>query len=203
MTTEASTRTGRRPGNGSTREDILSAARARFASNGYDGATLRAIAKDAGVDAGLIRHFFGDKNGLFAATLQLHKDVAQSLLDVFRTDRDGMGERLARRYLSLWDDPISGATLIALLRTALGHDEAMNRLRQFLVEAVVTEAAPLLDADRPDVRINLALATLLGIAIARYIILTPPLAAASLNEVIEDVTPTLQRFLFGSLPELK
>ncbi len=59
-------RTGRRPGESSSRQDILDAAQRLFAARGYQGATMRAIAAEAGVDAALIVHFFGNKRALLA-----------------------------------------------------------------------------------------------------------------------------------------
>ena len=64
-------RSGRRGGDSGTREAILAAARARFGDYGYDGATIRGIAADAGVDAALVHHFFGTKERLFAAAMRL------------------------------------------------------------------------------------------------------------------------------------
>ena len=64
-----SPRTGRRAGDTGTRELILDAARARFARFGYQGATIRGIAADAGVDPALVHHFYGTKERLFVAAM--------------------------------------------------------------------------------------------------------------------------------------
>jgi len=64
-------RSGRRGGDSGTREAILAAARARFGDLGYDRATIRGIADDAGVDAALVHHFYGTKDQLFAAAMRL------------------------------------------------------------------------------------------------------------------------------------
>ena len=53
-----------------TQAAILEAAKSHFAKSGYDGAFLRDIAADAGVDAALINRYFGGKDGLFAAALK-------------------------------------------------------------------------------------------------------------------------------------
>ena len=49
------------------RARIRDAALALFAERGMDGATIRDIAKAAGVSGGLVRHHFGSKDGLRAA----------------------------------------------------------------------------------------------------------------------------------------
>ncbi|HEX4727975.1 MAG TPA: helix-turn-helix domain-containing protein, partial [Jatrophihabitans sp.] len=64
------------------RDRLIEAARSRFASDGFDRASLRAIAADAGVDASLVRHYFGDKNGLLVATMQLPVDPTELLRKV-------------------------------------------------------------------------------------------------------------------------
>src|SRR5207244_1027279 len=64
-------RSGRRGGDSGTKEAILAAARARFGDLGYDRATIRGIAADAGVDAALVHHFYGTKDQLFAAAMRL------------------------------------------------------------------------------------------------------------------------------------
>src|SRR5690242_1523908 len=53
-----------------TRRAILDAAKIQFARSGYEGAFLRDIAADAGVDAALINRYFGGKEGLFAEALK-------------------------------------------------------------------------------------------------------------------------------------
>src|SRR5258706_15310717 len=98
-------RTGRRPGNQDTREAILAAARRAFSERGFDGASIRAIATSAGVDPALVHHYFGSKDQLFVATMQLPIDPSQFLPKVFEGGIDGVGERLVRTFLQLWDSP--------------------------------------------------------------------------------------------------
>ncbi len=92
MTASAGGRTGRRPGAGDTREDILVAAREVFAERGYDGATVRRRGRAlAGVDPALLYHYFGSKQQLFVAAMELPYDwqqVLPALLDgAARRDR--------------------------------------------------------------------------------------------------------------------
>ena len=53
-----------------TRAALLEAAKAQFASLGYDSATLRDIAAAAGADVALIKRYFGGKEGLFTEALK-------------------------------------------------------------------------------------------------------------------------------------
>ena len=57
-----------------TEARILAAAREMFAELGYDRTTIRAVATAAGVDAGLVMHYFGTKDELFARAAKLPAD---------------------------------------------------------------------------------------------------------------------------------
>lgn len=102
-------RTGRRPGNPGTREAILDAARTSFAQRGFDGSTIRGIAGTAGVDPALVHHYFGSKDQLFLAAMQAPIDPRELLPKVLDGDRDGIGERLVRMFLTVWDSPVGTA----------------------------------------------------------------------------------------------
>src|SRR3979411_792922 len=70
--TTAPKRRGRRPAGQDTKTALVTAARELFGESGYDGATVRAIATRAGVDAAMVNHWFGSKEGLFVkAVLRL------------------------------------------------------------------------------------------------------------------------------------
>src|SRR3954464_2966172 len=96
-------RRGRRPGGGDTRAALLDSARAVFAERGYEGATVRAIAERAGVDPAMVNHFFGGKEGLFIASLDLPFDAGALINDVVPGDPDRIAERIVPRFLQLWD----------------------------------------------------------------------------------------------------
>src|SRR5881392_4245348 len=91
----ASRQRGRRPDGTDTRAAILAAAVRQFATLGYRGASLRAIASDAGVDQKLIAHYFETKHGLFTAAMRLPVNPAEVLPKVLAGEPDAMGERLA------------------------------------------------------------------------------------------------------------
>src|SRR6266511_5791674 len=105
---------GRRPGPSVTREKIVAAARRQFAEHGYERASLRAIARTAHVDQRLITHFFGSKHGVFVAAMALPLDPAQFVAAVAAPGIDGFGERLAGRWVVLWDST-EGRHLVGLL----------------------------------------------------------------------------------------
>lgn len=200
--TEPSTaqRTGRRSGDSGTREAILVAAREHFAKSGYAGASLRTIAGAAGVDPALIRHFFGSKDDLFAATLEIPPEVTDRLGQALESASDGIGEALVRAYLGMWEDPASAESVRAMVRSAIASDKAADRLRGLLGEQLHASAPLLLD--RPDGRVRAALigSHLIGIAVARYLVRVDPIAALDLDTVVTLCTPAIQRYLTAPLP---
>ena len=199
MSDEASGRTGRRPGSVSTRDAILRAARAEFSRRGYKGATLRAIASAAEVDPALIRHFFGGKEGLFTAAMEMPIDALGTILEAFEGPREQWGERLARAYLSLWDEPPTAAPIRTAVVSAFGNEQAMAQLRDFIMSTIMESLRPRLPDDDPELRLTTAVTHIVGIAIGRYILRVPPLAEASLEDLVALIAPSVQHYLTGSL----
>lgn len=193
-------RTGRRPGESGTREAILTAARESFARHGYDGTTMRGIARDAGVDAALVHHYFGTKEELFAAVMTFPIDPHDVVRTVLEPGLDGAGERLVRYLLGVWESPVTRTPLVAVVRAAIRHEAAASVLRGFLGRELVARVAH--EIDRPDAELRAVLvgSQLAGLAILRYVIRVEPLASADLETVIAMVAPNVQRYLTGDLP---
>ena len=138
-------RSGRRGGDSGTREAILAAARARFGDYGYDGATIRGIAADAGVDAALVHHFFGTKERLFVAAMRLPMvpgELVDSALAAAASDPGrSLGEQMLRTVLGAWDVAEMRATFLGLLRSAVTSEQAAAMLREFATEAILGRIA--------------------------------------------------------------
>ena len=190
---------GRPPGRTNTRQAVLDAARRVFAEHGYQQASLRAIAAEAGVDAGMVRHFFGDKAGLFRAALELPFDPGAALPLLLAPGVDGLGERVVRFFLSVWEEPAARGPFLAIVRSVSGHEEAATMFREFITEQVLLRLAAALD--RPNARLRAALvgSQLIGMVMVRYVVRVEPLASASVDEVVAAVAPTVQRYLTGDL----
>jgi AcrR family transcriptional regulator len=198
-TTEPRRGPGRRPGGGDTRGEILAAARQQFATLGYDGATIRGIARAAGVDPALVHHYFGGKEQVFVAALELPFDPTVVLPRLVSGDPAALGERFTRFFLSIWSNPGTRAPFLALLRSATTSEAAAAMLRSFVARVLLARIAAGLD-DVPDreLRITLSASHLLGVALLRYVIKVEPLASATDDEVVAIVAPTIQRYLGGS-----
>lgn len=194
-------RTGRRPGNVDTRAEILAAARVQFAEIGYGGASLRGIARTAGVDPALVHHYFAGKSALFAEVVQLPVDPAVTLPTALHGPPDQLGERLVRFFLGLWESPDTGPQMLAWFRVSLANEQGAQRLREFLTHEVLRRVTMAIPPDRRTPRrAALAASQLAGLGITRYLIRIGPLAEASLEELVADVGPVLQHYLTGPLP---
>ncbi len=192
-------RTGRRPGESDTRADILTAARRAFAQRGYDNATMRGIARDADVDPALVHHYFGSKQGLFVAAMEFPIDPAAVLPGLLAPGLDGLGDRLVRFFLSVWESTGDKSPFLALIRGAVSHEESASLLREFIGREVLGRVAAAVDATEPELRATLVGSQMVGLAMARYVIRIEPLASADVETVVAAVAPTIQRYLAGSL----
>jgi AcrR family transcriptional regulator len=191
---------GRRPGGADTRAGIVAAARAEFAENGYDATSLRAVARRAEVDPALVHHYFGGKPQLFAAVMDVPADPAALVDRVVAGPRDQVGESLVRTFLALWDSPEGRPRFQALIRAAVSHDEATRMLREFLTREIFGRVTNALAADGEpaddlELRAGLAASQMIGVAMMRYVVEFPAVVAASHEELVARVGPTLQRYL--------
>lgn len=185
-------RPGRRPGRSETRGAIIAAAREMFAERGYERASIRAIAASAGVDPALVHHFFGAKEQVFVAAMNFPIDPAEVLPRVLDGPREETGERLVELFLSVWSNPDSRESFVALLRAGMTNDQAAAMFREFVSGALLDRGSKLLDV--PRLRIEAAMAQLVGMAILRYVIRIEPLASISDEEVMALMAPTVQRY---------
>jgi AcrR family transcriptional regulator len=192
---------GRRPGGEDTRGAIVAMARQEFAEKGYDGASLRGIARAADVDPALVHHYFGGgKEELFVAAMQLPFSPAEQVPAILGPGIDGLGERMTRFFLGVWRDPERRDPFLALLRSAVTNEQAAAMMRGFVTEALLSRVAAGLDLPPAEceLRVELGVAQLVGMAMLRYVIRLEPLASASEDEIVALVAPTLQRYLTPS-----
>ena len=207
--TQTARRTGRRGGDSGTRNAILAAARKRFAGLGYDGATIRGIAADAGVDPALVHHFFGTKERLFAAAMRLPVVPGELIGAVLAASGAGagpagesLGERLVRGMLGAWDVHEIRDTFLGLLRSAATSEQAMTMLRQFVTDAILgrlSAAARTADPAQARLRAALIASQVVGLGVTRYLIGLEPLTEASTDELVAAIGPALDRYLAGDL----
>lgn len=180
------------------RERILEAARTEFAERGYDKTSVRGIAKVAGVDPALVHHYFGTKEEVFGAAIEVSFEPALVIPTLLTGGTEGIGERLARYFIGVWENPVSRAPLLAMVRSALTNDTAAAMLRKFVLRRLLERIAVELDVPDPTLRAELAASHMIGIALLRYVIKAEPLASVDTEEIVRMVAPTLQRYLTES-----
>ncbi|PKH40329.1 TetR/AcrR family transcriptional regulator [Nocardioides alpinus] len=189
---------GRRPGAPDTRAEVLTAARASFAEKGFRGTTIRAVAASASVDPALVHHYFGTKDDLFVAALEIPVDPRAVLAPVVAAGPDGAGERLLRTFLSVWDDPEIQVRLLAVVRSVLNEDGG-RLLKDGFIPVVVGPVLAQLVKDRPEVRVPLVASQIVGLIVTRYVVALPPMAQMPAEDVVARVGPVLQHYLTGDL----
>ncbi|MFD6271081.1 TetR/AcrR family transcriptional regulator [Nocardia asteroides] len=178
-----------------TKAVILDAARARFAVDGYAKATIRAIAADAEIDPSMVMRYFGSKDGLFAAAVQIDLDLP----DLAAAPPEAMGELLVRRFLAIWEGR-ENTVLLILLRSSITDDKVADRFRAIFADQVLPAVLRFGDpADAPR-RGGLVVTQLLGIALCRYILRLPPVVEMRPDQLIADVSPVIQGYL-TSVPD--
>lgn len=188
-------RAGRRPGRPDTRALILQAAKTEFAGKGFDRATLRSIASTAGVDPALVHHYFGSKDDLLLAALEVPFDPREVVPELAKGGTDGLGLRIAQRFVSIWDTEELRLPLVALIRTSLSSEAATAVLRDGLVRMILQPITAAIDTPDALLRSQLVASQLLGLAVARYVLRLEPLASAPAEVVAATIGATLQRYI--------
>jgi AcrR family transcriptional regulator len=192
---ETPKRTGRRPGKSGSREEILRAARQLFADRGYAGTTIRAIALEAKVDSALIHHFFGSKQFMFAAAIADIFQPEELMAGLLEQGTDGLGERVVRTFLTLWEAPESRTPLLAVLRSAISNEEAADALRSFVTSELLRLVANAIAVPDPELRAGLVGAQLIGLAMLRLVLEVEPLATTDAEVLVRSLGPTVQFYL--------
>jgi AcrR family transcriptional regulator len=192
----ASRRTGRRPGENSSRTAILLAARELFAELGYEGTTIRAIARRAKVDPALVHYFFTSKEGVFEAVLHDAVQVTDVLVSVLDSGMDDLVERLLRTYLMLWEGE-NGEILAAIFRTKLTTRDSADLVAGSInPDWFVTRLATAIGGEDARLRASLISSQMFGVAVQRYVLKLAPLATISLDSVVRGMKPSIEELAF-------
>ncbi|MFD7324972.1 TetR family transcriptional regulator [Streptomyces sp. NPDC059875] len=177
-----------------TRAAILEAARERFASDGYERATIRAIARDAGIDPSMVMRYYGSKEGLFAAASEFELDLPELAILPSRH----VGAALVTHFLDRWerDDVLTG-----LLRVGVTNAAGVERMQTIFagqLGPVALGVCP--DPAEAPRRAALVASQILGMALTRYVLRFPPAVEMSRDEIVAWLGPTVQRYLTAPEP---
>ena len=193
-------RRGRRSGSDHSREAILVAARKLFAEQGFDGTSLRQVAREASVDPAMVHHFFKGKDELFASSVELPADPDEVLAGVETLEPEARAEALVRAVVRLWESPAQPG-LVAFVRGTIGSKAKTALLRETVSRTILSRVMVGVQGPAEEVRLrgNLVATQVVGLMLLRYVIRLEPLASADQEEVVSLVAPTIQRYLTGNL----
>ncbi|WP_204165893.1 TetR family transcriptional regulator [Streptomyces sp. NEAU-S7GS2] len=177
-----------------TRAAILAAARDRFAADGYERATIRAIARDADIDPSMVMRYYGNKAGLFAAASEIEVHAP----DLTHFPREEAGARLVRHFVERWE---CDETLTAMMRVGVTNEAGAERMRGVFAEQIKPVLAAVCPVpEEAPTRAALIASQILGMALCRYVLHLPPAVGLSHDEVIAWLAPTVQRYLTAEHP---
>ncbi|MEV0220256.1 TetR family transcriptional regulator [Streptomyces sp. NPDC050704] len=177
-----------------TRATILTAARERFATDGYERATIRAIARDANIDPSMVMRYYGNKEGLFAAAV----DVDLRLPVPEKVPKEEVGRIFVEHFLDLWE---KNEVLTALLRVGVTNAAGAERVQGIFREQLLPVALRVCpDPEQAPARAALVASQMLGIALTRYVLRLPPAADLHREELVAWLAPTVQRYVTAAHP---
>lgn len=193
-------RRGRRGGATESRDQIVDAARRLFAEQGFEGTSLRQVARAAGVDPAMIHHFFRGKDELFALSVELPADPEQVLAGMAGSDPGERAQLIVGTVLRLWEGPAQPG-LLAFLRGTIGSKAKTALLREMVTRRVISRIVAGVPGtpDELALRGNLVATQMVGLMMVRYVVRLEPLASLSPEEVVRLTAPNVQRYLTGPL----
>ena len=195
--TAGSGRAGRRPGGPDTRGEILGAARKAFADKGFSSTSIRAVAREAGVDAALVHHYFDSKDELFIEAMAIPVDPRQIAAEILDGPREEIGRRIATVFLGIWESPEGQQRMKAIFRSVVTSDEVARLMREGITQMIIQPISRTLDVPDAHLRVSLAATQLIGAAMARYLVGLEPVASVDLETLIDRLAPVLQLHLTG------
>ncbi|MFC7309986.1 TetR family transcriptional regulator [Streptomyces monticola] len=184
-----------------TRAAILAAARERFAADGYERATIRAIARDAGIDPSMVMRYYGNKEGLFAAAAEIDLRFPELIwpkegepkAGVEYVHADDVGVALVSHVLDRWEQD---EVLTALLRVGVTNSAGAERMQAVFKQQIAPVAARFCpDPEAAPRRAALAASQILGLALTRYVLRFPSVVEMTRDEAVAWLGPTIQRYL--------
>ncbi|MFJ5277839.1 TetR family transcriptional regulator [Streptomyces parvulus] len=191
---EGSDTTGSERRSDRTKAAILRAARERFAAQGYERTTIRAVAADAAIDPSMVMRYFGNKSQLFDATLA----IDLRLPDLADVPADNLAQTLVRHFLERWEGDPADDALLVLMRSAVTNEQAAARMHEIFAAQIAPALTAALGPERAARRAGLVSAQLLGLGLTRYLLRLPAVTALTPDEIEDALAPALQAVLHPS-----
>lgn len=197
MSASGGARRGRRAGKPETRAEILEVARRQFLASGYQGVTMRGVAREAGVDQALVAYYFGSKKGLFGAALALTVNPPELMRSVLAGGLDTFPERVLRTVVSVWDDPELGQPLRMLVASAAHEPEILRLLREVVQSEMAQALADALGGADASARAGAVAVQIGGLIVMRYWLQMEPVASMAVDDLVRYAAPGLRAAMRG------
>jgi AcrR family transcriptional regulator len=208
---------GRRPGNVDTKAQIVEAAKRVFAAKGYDGASLRAVAREAQVDPALVHHYFDGKASLFVAAMALPFDprviplherpespTSTRATNSTATSATSPGAMVIAGFLTMWDHAEgTGSSFASCVAGMAASTSVADAMREFVAERI-WDRTPVNEGESDETtrqRRALVSSQLMGLAFIRYILRMPPISTTTPGEIARWAGPTLDHYMVGVIDE--
>jgi AcrR family transcriptional regulator len=194
-------RRGPRDERGVLADRVLSAARSLFAAQGYASTSLRNVAELAGVDVALVSYYFNNKAGLLEAALTLPAEFLADVEQASASPIEERGRAILASHLAAWEHETTGDILRSIILAAAHEPSAMERVRTIYTTRFLEVLANSLPENERRLRAGLVASQMLGLAMTRYVWRVGALADLSPEQVSDLISPVIQRYLTGPLPE--
>ena len=188
---------GRRPGGPDTRGEIVRAARESFADKGFAATSIRAVARQAGVDAALVHHYFDSKDELFIEAMALPLDPRQVAAAILNGSREDLGRRIVTVFLGVWESDDGQQRMKAMLRSVVTSDEVARIMREGMTKMILEPVSQFIEVPDAKLRVALIASHLIGMALTRYVVELEPVASADLDTLVERIAPAIQQYVSG------
>lgn len=197
---------GPRGARGRMRDQIKQVAERQFIARGYDGTTMRSIAKKAGCDPAMVSYYFGSKQRLFRECFDLPLEPLEQVLQLWEPGIEGVAERLLDFAFTLYEERLTKNRMKALMRALITDAETTQRFRSYIRDNLQKGVVQLLDSLAPylppaqkrqlEVRfpmlIEILMSMIYGVATMRYIVQLEPVASMERSELQNRLAPILQ-----------
>lgn len=197
---------GPRGARGQMREQIKRVAESQFISRGYDGTTMRSIAKGAGCDPAMVSYYFRSKQRLFRDCFDLPLDPLEQVLQLWEPGIEGVAERLLDFAFTLYEERLTKDRMKALMRALITDTETTQRFRSYIRDNLQKGVVQLLDSLAPylppaqkrqlesrfPMLIEILMSMIYGVATMRYIVQLEPVASMERSELQNRLAPILQ-----------
>ncbi len=178
---------------------IERAARRSFADHGWAGTSLRAIAREVGVDPALVHYYFSSKEELLDRVTTPPPEWLESIHATTTEPLRDRGVAIVRNVTWTWSQPELRDALTSILLTAAHEPRTREKLRTLISASLLPAVAGRMEGDERILRASLIGSQVLGLVMLRYVWQVEPLASLPDDELVTLIAPTVQRYLSARL----